>query len=64
MRRIERWIITLVLVHAFMLLATQIVISNTDVPIYIDSIHKYIGVFKSQDYNKSIDQLLKSVLSF
>ncbi|MDL4840784.1 DUF5359 family protein [Aquibacillus rhizosphaerae] len=65
MRRVERWIVTLLLIQTFLLVVTQFLISNSEIQVYVDPVYQYLGVFKDEDSSiKTIDHILKNVLSF
>ncbi|WP_226034668.1 DUF5359 family protein [Aquibacillus saliphilus] len=66
MKRIERWIFTLLVVHGFLLILAQILIDYSNVHIYVDPVYKYLGVLTNEDENilKTLSQALDNVLSF
>ncbi|MRH42383.1 hypothetical protein GH741_06765 [Aquibacillus halophilus] len=66
MKRVERWILTMLVIHGLLLITTQLTIEHTDVRMYVDPIYQYLGVLKNEDENilKTLDQFLGNVLSF
>jgi hypothetical protein len=65
LKRIERWVVTLLIVHGLLLIGTQALISFADIQVAVNPVYEYIGVFSESDSpSKKIDQLLDVMLSF
>ncbi|WP_407268715.1 DUF5359 family protein [Radiobacillus sp. PE A8.2] len=66
MKRIERWLLSLLFIHGVLLILTQLLIQQTDVHVYLNPIYEYLGVFEEGDDNilKTLDHVLDNVLSF
>ncbi|WP_186577821.1 DUF5359 family protein [Aquibacillus kalidii] len=63
MKRIERWVLTLLVIHAVLMLASQLLINVSDVQVAINPVYEYIGVFSEKTTRKTLDQLLSGMLS-
>jgi hypothetical protein len=66
MKRIERWIVTLLLMHFLLLIGTQVLINETDYELQFNPVFEYFGVYHEKDgeIQKTIDHILDNVLSF
>ncbi|MDC3413069.1 YpfB family protein [Aquibacillus sp. 3ASR75-11] len=66
MKRMEKWIITLVLSHFILLIVTQVLINHTDFEMQWNPVFEYLGVNQigNSEIRKTIDLILNNVLSF
>ncbi|KGX88030.1 DUF5359 family protein [Pontibacillus litoralis] len=66
MKRIERWIVLVTCIHAFLLVAFQWMLTRVDHLYYMQPVYKYIGVWQLTEGNvvETIDRLFQNVLSF
>ncbi|WP_138416924.1 DUF5359 family protein [Aquibacillus sediminis] len=67
MKRLERWILTLLCIQGVFLLIAQLLINSSTIHWAIDPVYKYIGVFdETEDHNylETIDQYMKNMLPF
>ncbi|UFU01380.1 DUF5359 family protein [Radiobacillus kanasensis] len=62
----ERWFLSLLLLHGLLLISAQFTISHSDFELYANPVYEYIGVFEQGQSNivKTIDSFLNDVLSF
>lgn len=63
MRRIERWIVTLLIVHACLLIGAQILINYSNIHVVVDPVYEYLGVFnaESKTTKKTIGPILSDI---
>lgn len=66
MKRIEQWVLFLVLCHAVLLIIVQWMTLHTDLALYINPVYEYFGVHKVQSGKviETIDRFFQDVLSF
>lgn len=66
MKRIERWVIVLVIFHAVLLMGVQWMILHTEMALYFNPVYEYFGVHKIEDGKviETIDRFFQNVLSF
>ena len=58
MQRIERWILTLTILHLVLLISTQDLINIGEIHLFVDPVYEYLGVIEQGD-----DPSLKTFVS-
>ncbi|WP_143262113.1 DUF5359 family protein [Sediminibacillus massiliensis] len=66
MKRVERYIVALLGLHAFLLVSFQLLVLHTDVNLFLNPVYEYVGVAKMENTTvlEKLQQVIDSVLSF